>query len=660
MRKSRLRTLLASLLALSLAWPAVAAAQTLSRADRELYATAFAAADGRQYEAAIAATAAADDQLLRDVLRWLRLIDPATEASFSEVADFVEAHPGWPGRSALRRAAEEAMPLSLPASRVLSWFADNPPVTGTGKARHATALLNIGREAEAETLARQFWRETSFPRDVELAFHERFRRYLTPEDQRARFEMLVFEGRSAPAQRQARRLGPSFADLATARLKLARREGGVDGAIRRVSSELQNDEGLLFERARWRMRADRFRDALELVDPVPVPVAHPEQWWELRAWMARRALRIGEISVAYRLASQNGLTQGVDFAEAEFLAGWIALDWLEDPEMARPHFERLYNGVSSQISLARGAFWTGETFSRAGQAAEAAQWWRRAAIHGETFYGQMAIARLGEAPAIVANPPAAVPESRQRAFDALDLVRVIERLAELERHDLVFRFFAALRQQTRDEVDWRMIGNLAEQLGRTDQQVWTAKRARRDGYLLADHLFPLLEEIDLGAPEEAALVLGLMRQESSFWTGAVSSAGARGLMQLMPATARQTAAKLGLDYSLSRLVDDPEFNVTLGRVFLIDMVARYDGYLPLVLAAYNAGPGRANQWIREYGDPRDPAVDELTWIESIPFSETRNYVQRVMEAAYIYRGKLGLPDRPLPSLFQLALSPATD
>lgn len=654
-----MRAFLTSLLVTGLLLPGVAFGQTLSRADRDLYATAFAAADARQYEAAIAATVAARDPALRSVLRWLRLTDPATETSFAEIADFVEAHPGWPGRSALRRAAEEAMPRDLPASRVLSWFSANPPVTGTGKARNANALLDIGREAEAVETAREAWRTTSFPRDIELAFHQRFQRYLTPEDERARFERLVFEGRNAPAQRQARRLGSGFAELATARIKLAKREPGVDGAIRRVPAALQNDEGLLFERARWRMRSDRFSGALELVDPVPVAVEHPEQWWDLRAWMARRALRLGDISVAYRLASQNGLTQGVGFAEAEFLAGWIALDWLRDPDLALPHFQRLHAGVSSPISLARGAFWAGEALARADRQAEAAQWWQRAAIHGDTFYGQMAVSRLGHAPAVVGNPPATIPDSRQRAFDDSELVQVILRLADLGQHDLVFRFFAALRLQASDEIAWRMIGNLASRIERPDQQVWTAKRARRDGYLLSDHLFPQLNGIDLGPAEEAALVLGLMRQESSFWTGAVSRAGARGLMQLMPATAKETAAQLGLDYNLSRLIEDPEFNVTLGRVFLIDMISRYDGYLPLVLAAYNAGPGRANQWIREYGDPRDPEVDELTWIESIPFSETRNYVQRVLEAAYIYRGKLGLPNAPLPTVFTLAPTSAT-
>lgn len=637
-----------------------AAAEVLSRADRELYRTAFAAAEARQYDAAIAATAAADDPLPRAVLQWLRLKDPATRASFAEIAAFVDGHPGWPGSWSLRRAAEQAMPTGLPASQVLAWFAAHPPVTAEGKARYAAALADIGRQAGAIEVARAAWREDDFPRDLELAFHARFGRHFTAEDERARFERLVFERRSAPAQRQARRLGPGFAELATARLKLAAREPGVDAAITRVPAGLRDDEGLAFERARWRMRADRFRDALELVDPVPVTVRQPERWWDLRNWMARRALRVGEISVAYRLAANSGLSAGVDFAEAEFLAGWIALDWLRDPALAFPHFERLHAGVSSPISLARGAFWAGEAKDASGEPAAAAHWWRQAAIHGETFYGQMAIARLGGAPTVLGNPSPRVPEERRRRFAAGEIPQTIARLHELGEDDLVFRFFAALRQDAADAVDWHLIAELAERLDRHDQRVWTAKQARRDGHILSAHLFPLLSDIDLGPPEEAALVLGLMRQESSFWTKAVSRAGARGLMQLMPATAKTTAGKLGLDYSLSRLTEDPEFNVTLGRVFLIDMVARYDGYLPLALAAYNAGPGRADSWIREYGDPRDPRVDPLMWIESIPFSETRNYVQRVLEAAMVYREKLGLEPKPLPGAFRLAQTTLTD
>jgi soluble lytic murein transglycosylase len=552
------------------------------------------------------------------------------------------------------------MPPDLPHSRVIAWFEANPPVTATGRSRHARALLAIGREAESVALAREAWREADFPRDEELIFYNTFQRYLATEDELARFERLVFDRRSTPAQRQASRLGPGFSELATARLKLAGREPGVDGAIGRVPDALQDDEGLVFERARWRMRADRFRSALELVDPVPVEVRHPERWWDLRHWMARRALRLGEVSVAYRLAADAGLSQGVEFAEAAFLAGWIALDWLRDPALAFPHFQRLHDGVSSPISLARGAFWAGEAKAAAGARAEAEAWWRRASIHPETFYGQMAIARLGGQPELLSAVAARIPEDRRRIFETRELVQVIERLVEIGQDDLVYRFFAALRADARDEVDWRLIAELAERLNRPDQRVWTGKLARNEGIVLTEHLFPLLDGIDLGPPEEAALVLGLMRQESSFWTKAVSRVGARGLMQLMPATAKATAGKLGLDYDLSRLTEDPEFNVALGRVFLVDMVARYDGYLPLALAAYNAGPGRADQWIREYGDPRDPAIDELMWIESIPFSETRNYVQRVIEAMAVYRHKLDLPPKPGELAFRLARTTLTE
>jgi soluble lytic murein transglycosylase len=655
-----LRALLTVTFLAALALPQVAEAEVLSEADRELYRTAFAAAEGRKYDAALAATRVAEDPLPRAVLQWLRLKDPATDASFGEIADFVEGHPGWPGGWSLGRAAEAAMPLTLPPSQILSWFSKHPPVTPEGKARHATALLDVGRVEEAVALAREAWRTESFPRNVELAFHERFRRYFDQADERARFETMTYEGRSGPALRQAKRLGPSFAELATARLKLAEREPGVDAAIDRVPAALKDNEGLIFERARWRMRADRFADALELVDPVPVEVEHPERWWDLRHWMARRALRLGEISVAYRLAARNGLSEGVEFAEAEFLAGWIALDWLRDPGMAFPHFERLHAGVSSPISLSRGAYWAGQAKAAAGDRAAAEHWWRQAAIHGETFYGQMAATRLGGAPDVVANPEPRIPEERRRIFETLEVPQVILRLDELGEDHLVYQFFAALRSDAEDPVDWRLIADFAERLERPDQRVWTAKLARNDGHLLEAHLFPMLDGIDLGPPEEAALVLGLMRQESSFWTKAVSHAGARGLMQLMPATAKTTAGKLGLNYDLSRLTDDPEFNVTLGRVFLIDMVARYDGYLPLALAAYNAGPSRANSWIQEYGDPRDPAVDPIMWIESIPFSETRNYVQRVLESAVVYRQKLGLPPKPLPEVFRLARTLLTD
>jgi len=427
---------------------------------------------------------------------------------------------------------------------------------------------------------------------------------------------------------------------------------------------MADDPGLTYERARWRKRKGRYEGVIELLDPPNPDLPRPETWWPLRQWAARQALVEGDISVAYRIAKEHGLTTGIAFAEAEWLAGWIALRFLDQADQAYDHFTELHASVKTPISRARTAFWAAEA-AVAMEAREpdgqwmtkAEEWYTTAAQFKTTFYGQLANRQLGQAPTVIfADIP--VPDTDARAaFAARDLVQSIRVLGELGEEKLQKRFFSRLSALSLSESDYTLAAELAHRQGRPDLAVQAAKAAVADGILLLEHLYPFPALPEGTAPEQA-LVLAVVRQESAFFTGALSGAGARGLMQILPRTAKSMARRMKVRFNRKKLRADPEYNMLLGRAYLSDLTDRYDDSYILALAAYNAGPSRANSWMRTFGDPRDPDVNPIDWIESIPFYETRNYVQRILEGLVIYRQQLGI-DGPAVDPFANLPAPTT-
>ncbi|MCH6587712.1 MAG: lytic transglycosylase domain-containing protein [Proteobacteria bacterium] len=630
--------------------PVVTGKPLLSAQDRKAYRTAFHKAAKERFLSARKLARKAKERLPAKVIRWMELAGDRPRGDFAEVARFLEDNPEWPRRAALLRNAELAMPDDLPDERLLAWFEARPPVTAAGAVRHAAALMRAGQKARATALLRATWVGGDFGRRDERAFRKRFSKLLRREDELARLDRLLWDRKYRPAKRQARRLGKAYAALAEARIALARRSPGVDWAVKQVPAELKDDPGLVYERARWRRRKNRYDGVIELLDPPDPAAPHPERWWPLRKWAARQALMKGDISVAYRMARAHGLEAGLGFAEGEWLAGWIALRFLDQPETAYRHFERLNEGVSSPISLARSAYWAGEAardLGRRGTAGDwrskARKWYRTAARFGTTFYGQLAAQRL-DRPVEIESSAAKPPSAEARAaFDRRELVRVVRMLGELGEAKLHERFLLRLKVLAESAEDYALVADLAHEQGRSDIAMRTAKAARTAGFILFDDLFPS-RRIPEAKDSEPALVLAVIRQESAFYKGAVSRAGARGLMQLMPRTAKRVARRIKVRYSRKKLLTDAEYNLRLGRAYLSGLTQDYDGSYVLALAAYNAGPARANRWIKAFGDPREADVDPIDWIESIPFDETRNYVQRILESLVVYRRHLGVPD----------------
>ncbi|HSO43108.1 MAG TPA: lytic transglycosylase domain-containing protein, partial [Rhodospirillales bacterium] len=358
----------------------------------------------------------------------------------------------------------------------------------------------------------------------------------------------------------------------------------------------------------------------------------------------RDALRQGQGATAYRLVSAHALSEPADYAEAEWFAGWIALRFLKKPDLARGHFLIMVKFVRFPISVAGAAFWAGRAGEAAGDKPFAMAWYRTAAAHPTTFYGRLAAERVSPESTLILPPEPRPSATERAAFAGHELVRATRLLAAHGQDDAARAFIRSLGEIGQAPAWQATTAALASEVGGTGLGVATAKRAMREGFFLFEQAYPLmalpLVSERLPHPVEPALVLAMIRQESEFDRGAVSSAGARGLMQLMPGTAKQVAASLNLPYSPDRLTRDPAYNVKLGRAYLSKLLSSFDGSVALAFAAYNAGPARVRQWLDTYGDPRNGRVDLIDWIEMLPFAETRNYVQRAIENRWVYQARL--------------------
>ncbi len=578
------------------------------------------------------------EPLIAKYAAWLDYQHTATKSSFADITAFLAANPDWPRANELRRNAEEAIDETVSGEAVRSWFTDHPPISGAGALAHLDALKANGERDQLARLTPRYWRQLSIDRHTEADFLRRHGAQLDKDDHRARLDQLIWTQNHGAAQRMLRRVDPQTAALARARIALLRRTAGVDGAIARVPDALRDAPELWYERLRWRRRKGKDDSARDILFELSGVRPQPQKWARESQILARRALADGHYSEAARAVTGHGLSAGAAFAESEFLAGWIQLSFLKVPSVAEDHFARLYEGVRYPISRARGAFWKGRAAAARGEMEHARDWWQRAAEHPSTFYGQQALRSLGTLPPRFEFTRPTDPAIRE-AFVSKELVALVQRLHTLGADASLRTFLLHLSGLAENADERLLVAQLAQEADRPREAVRAAKRANQLDNVIGAAGYPLwpLPKRGTDTPLEDALVLSVIRQESGFDRTAISRAGARGMMQLMPATAQQIAKGLSQPYSRSRLLTDPGYNIRLGSGYLEQMLERFDGSAPLALAAYNAGPHRVVRWVREYGDPRAGDIDMLDWIETIPFSETRNYVQRVLESVPVYR-----------------------
>jgi soluble lytic murein transglycosylase len=617
-----------------------ASAASLSGSDRLTYQSAFKAVQDDKWPEANASAARAKDPLLAKVVLWMDLMRPNSGHVFSEYARFMAQNPDWPGQAALQAQAELAMPLNSSSKEVLAWFAGREPRTLAGAMQLARALQSSGDKAKATQVVRRGWVDLDSGEYEEKTFLSTFGGQLKGEDHIARLDRLLWDNKQDAARRMMSRVDAAHRALAEARLGLRNGKGNASKLVARVPQKLQRDAGLVYERARWRRRNDLDESIAELFVPPLSAVSRPEILWRELDDAARKALGRGQPKTAYKLAAQHGAKDGATFAEGEWLAGWIALRHLHDAKTGLTHFKRLYASVGSPISKARAAYWAGRAAEALKQKAEAQKWYSDAAQWSTTYYGQLAAQRAGHKGPLQLPQVAGPTKQQQTAFLQHELAQVVQQLHQIDETDRARTFLLRLVDLATSPAEHQLVAEFAGSLGRNDLMVASAKASRLDGVELIDQLFPMLS-VPAGETPEKALILAVIRQESAFQEDAVSSAGALGLMQLMPATAKGVAKKTGLPYAKGRLTSDPSYNISLGRAYLNELLGKFGGSYVLAIASYNAGPGRAVEWVGKNGDPRRKNVDTIDWIESIPFSETRNYVQRVIENVQVYRHRLG-------------------
>jgi len=639
---------LAIVTAASLLASAAARAETPRLDTLKDAAAALKAVESRKWVTARQLMDGIEDPVALKLLTWIRLTRPSSGAAFDEISGFIDANPDWPGRERLLEHAEYSLGRGTPDAQVIAWFENHPPGSFAGTLHYIDALRRQEREDTAAEVARRYWIEETMTVSQSRTFYRKYEPLLRPEDHAARIDALLWKGHVNTARRTLRslKLEAGVKALANVRLLLKSRQSRgdkgkarVDKALANVPEALQDLPGLQYDLIRWHRRNERGEEARRMMREAPLDKANQERWWRERSILIRQSLEDGDPSAAYDVARDHVYGSGLAFVEAEWLAGWIALRFLDWPEAATLHFTRVYGASKQPISTARGAYWMGRSAEARDNEGWARQWYAEAAKYPTTFYGQLAAKRLGNTAIVVpADPPPSAEE--RHAFDRNELVRAARLLHRLGRDSYVETFLAGLRRQAQTATQWGLVAGLARELDQVKASVRTAKEAAREGIVLVSAGYPVIP-VTTAEGVEVPLVLALIRQESEFDADVISPAGARGLMQLMPATARRTARAERVKYSRRRLTRDPDYNIRLGSAHMASLVGHYDGSYVLTLAAYNAGGQRAASWVRTFGDPRGTGVDIVDWIESIPFGETRNYVQRVLESLLTYRALFG-------------------
>lgn len=585
-----------------------------------------------------------------DVILWHYLREGKGDAT--EVMDFLARNPDWPGLPYLRKQSEIAM-TEAGTNAVMAFFSDDLPQTGAGALAHARALMAQGQEGLAEATVVLAWRTLAMTRDEHDAFLAGWGRLLA-EHHVARLDMALWKGWQKTAADMLPLVSADWQALARARLALRASEPGVDGLIAAVPEGLAAHPGLAYERFLWRVRKRRDADAVALLNERSTSaeaLGEPWAWAGDRRNLARELMREGKIAEAYATAARHFLVADgseSDFADLEWLSGYIALRFLDRPDLAVAHFQRFAETVFTPISLGRAGYWLGRAHEALGQTDAAREAYALGARYQTSFYGLLAAERGGIPPDPRLAGTEAFPEWREAEFTRSSVFRAAILLLASGEVSLGERFLTHLAEGL-DRTDMGRLGRMLEEMRRPHVSVMLGKRAAQYGVELPGPYYAVPPEVaGREHPVATELVLAIARRESEFDPLVVSGAGARGYMQLMPGTAREVAGWLDLDYDLDRLLTDPAYNATLGAAYLSELAEVFGGNAVMMAAGYNAGPSRPTRWMELYGDPRKGEVDMIDWIEFIPFEETRNYVMRVTESLPVYRARLGKPPHPVP------------
>ena len=623
---------------------AVAATSSTSQADTDALENVIELVRKHKPADATQAEAVIVDPVARKLAEWVILRSDDNGASVERYRAFITGNPSWPSQTFLRRRLEAALwDDRREDATVWAWFENQSPLSAKGKFALARAMLGRGDRANAERLVRDAWRNDPMSEDTENTALDLFGALLTPGDQKARMDLFLYGSEHEAALRAAKRLGAGQVALAKARIAAYRKASNTKALLEAVPHELHSDPGYVFARIQLLRREEKFAEAAQLMLGAPRDPArlyNVDEWWIERRLLSRKMLDIGERRTAYLIARDAALpARDIYKTEQEFTAGWIALRFLNDPATAAQHFARIGVGSVNPTALARAGYWQGRAAEAAGRAQEARAAYTAAAAQSTSYYGQLARAKLG-LPQIELN---AAPTGRGRGVEKLEIVRAVQLLYALDERAIAIPIFGDMGENGDPEA-LVGLGELASRHGDARGMLLLGKAALNRGLPFDFYAYPVTgipPFRSIGPDVEQSIVYAIARQESAFNPNDVSPANAYGLMQVTPDAGRYVCKKYGASFDLARMKNDPAYNAALGAAELGGLIEDYRGSYIMTFAAYNAGRGSVKKWIERYGDPRDPKVDAVDWVELIPFSETRNYVQRIMENLQVYRARFG-------------------
>jgi soluble lytic murein transglycosylase len=624
--------------------PLIAATSATSAADLAIVKQALDLVRKGKNAAASDLMRSAGDPVARKLIDWTVLRAETDDFSFERYAAFIANNPGWPSLMQFRRKAEAALwQNSASDTQVRNFFASQKPVSAKGKLALARTALNQGDRNLAQQLVRDAWRTESFSADMEKRTLDAFSALLSAGDHKARMDRRLYAEDIEEATRAAQRLGASQVAVVKARAAVVNKSSNAKALLDAVPADARNDAAYIFAMAQWLRRNDKIAEAAQWMLKAPNSAAaihDPEEWWTERRLLARKLLDIGEPQTAFKVAAGAAMPDK-EHPRVEYLftSGWIALRFLNDPATAMPYFARIAQAAEHPASLARSYYWQGRAADAQGRRDDARRFYEHGSQYSTAYYGQLARAKLGAGEIrLKAAPPAAAHAGR------MEVVRAMEILYALDERDLVVSAVADLADKATDMNALAAVAALTEKNQDPRAMALLGRTAIGRGLPFEAYAYPIAglpRYNPVGPQVEPHIAYAIARQESGFNPRAVSSANALGLMQVTPAAGKYIAKKNGIAFDQKRLLNDPVYNVQMGAAELGDVIDAYRGSYILAFVAYNAGRGRVREWTERYGDPRDPKVDPVDWVERIPFSETRNYVQRVMENMQIYRVRFG-------------------
>ncbi len=586
---------------------------------------------------------AISDPLARKLVEWVILRNDDSTVEFSRYAAFIAANPTWPSIVTLRWHAEAALwEQQIDPQTTIAYFAKEPPLSAKGYFALARAWLIKGDSGRAYAAVSTAWRKTGFSEDVEAQARQMFVGLITPADDKVRMDARLYAGDVDAAMRAAHHLDPADFAIARARAAVIENSSNANALLAAVPTAAQHDPGYIFSLIQWLRHNDRIKEATQwmLAAPRdPQKLVDLDQWWIERRLIARKLLDLGEFRTAYEIANDAAPSPDENHrAEQQFTAGWIALEFLHQPEIALTHFARIADGVINPITLARSFYWQGRAAQALGRSAEAHAYYQAAARYPTAYYGQLARAKLYLDDVSLRDLPPPPAERRP-----LELGRAFEILYAIDQSDIVAGMAADIADKTTDVAGLAALAEITARHRDARATLLIGKTALGRGFPFARYAFPDFGVPDyrqIGPPVERCVVYSIVRQESAFNAKVVSRAHALGLMQVTPSAGLNTARKFKVPFDQHRLLSDVAYNAQLGTAELGEDIEAFRGSYVLAFAAYNAGPRRAEEWIEQYGDPRNPKVDPIDWIERIPITETRYYIQRVLENMQVYRARL--------------------